>query len=472
MTGEHGFSVEVSQNKYLSIEDEEMDAVLVVTAGGAAAEDGVPELAEVITIDCSGSMYYPPTKLAAAQRATRTAIDVLRDGTHFAVVQGNERARMVYPETPELVVVTPETRLAAKSAVAEVRANGATAIGEWLRLARQLLDARPAAVRHVTLLTDGRNNQGMDVLEHELRACAPVFTCDSRGIGEDWEPRELLRIAEALHGSADAARELNALADEFEAMVQAAMDKLFPEVRITVSTTSLAEVDFLRQTFPTESQLEGDADGPRGIAFATGSWGAEQREFHLRLRVDPADAELDQDIRLARVDLRLRRPGATEFENPCAPALVLGHWTQDLTLSSIIDPKVAHHTKQTELGKAIMRGCDAHDRSDTAAATAEWGHAVALATRLGNDKVLTRLLRLVEVVGEPADGVVRIKQDVRAVDLLSAAMGSVVSSMSPDAAPASAPTPAVLDPEVSCPTCHKNWPAGSDFCGACGERLR
>jgi hypothetical protein len=474
MDQQPGFTLAVSQNRYLSTEDDEMHAVLTVTAGGALAAGTAPETAEVIAIDCSGSMAYPPTKIAAAQRATRTAIDVLRDGALFAVVEGTDGARMIYPTAPELVAATPETRLAAKNAVAGLRADGGTAIGEWLKLARRLLAAHPTAVRHVTMLTDGQNHQPAEVLERELAACAPVFTCDSRGIGEDWEPRELLRIAAALHGSSDAVRHPADLQADFAAMIQSAMDKLVPEVRILIKTTAFARVDFLRQTFPTESDVDGQPGEQRTTSFATGSWGSESREFHLRLRVDSAGAELDRDIRVARVDVRLRRPGLAEFETACDPALVFAHWTDDLKLSSIIDPKVAHYTDQTELGQAVLNGCDAHGGGDLETAAVEWGRAVALATGLGNEKVLTRLLRLVEVVGDPAAGVVQIRESLRAVDLLSAAMGSVVSSMSPHAAP----TPhgergrsAAADPDRPCPICQRVWPAGAVFCGGCGHRL-
>jgi von Willebrand factor type A domain len=474
MDQQPGFSLAVSQNRYLSTEDDEMHAVLTVKTGGAVVPEAAPEVAEVIAIDCSGSMAYPPTKIVAAQRATRTAIDILRDGALFAVVEGTDGARMVYPASPELVAVTPETRSAAKNAVAGLRANGGTAIGEWLKLARQLLAAHPTAVRHVILLTDGQNHQPAGVLDGELAACAPVFTCDSRGIGEDWEPRQLLRIAAVLHGSADAVRNPADLAADFATMTQSTMDKLVPEVRILIRTTAFAQVDFLRQTYPTESDLDGRPGESRTTTFATGSWGSESREFHLRLRIDPAGGELNRDIRVARVDLQLRRPGSTDFESACGPVLVFAHWTDDLKLSSVIDPKVAHYTDQTELGQAVLHGCDAHDNGDLVTAEVNWGRAVALATRLGNDKVLARLLRLVEVVGDPAQGVVRIRESVRAVDLLSAAMGSVVSSMSPDAAPAPERQPrpfVVSQPDRSCTSCHRLWPAGSVFCGECGHRL-
>ncbi len=475
MEDQPGFSLAVSQNRYLSAEDDEMHAVLTVTVSGAAGAAAAPEVAQVIAIDCSGSMDYPPTKLTAAQRATRAAIDALRDGALFAVVEGTHTARMVYPTTPVLVAADRESRKAAKQAVGGLIADGGTAMGEWLGLARRLLAGHPAAVRHVIMLTDGRNNESDGVLDEELARCAPVFTCDSRGIGEDWQPRQLLRIAEALHGTADAVRKPADLVADFEAMTTSAMDKLVPEVRVVVRTTSLARLDFVRQTFPTEADLAGEEIQPRTTAFATGSWGAESREYHLRLTVDSSDVELDHDIRVGRVDLELRRPGATTFERACDPQVVFAHWTDDLKLSSVLDPKVAHYTDQIELGEAVRGGCDAHDAGDIATAAAEWGKAVALATQLGNDKVLVRLLRLVDVVGAPSGGVVRVKEKPLAGDLLSAAVGSVVSSMSPDVPsqhpPVRSSSAPNSGPEVVCAECQRTWPSGSVFCGGCGRRM-
>ncbi|QQQ78711.1 VWA domain-containing protein [Saccharothrix sp. 6-C] len=475
-----GFSLAVSQNRYLSTEDDEMHAILTVTAQGVPGADVTAEVAEVIAIDCSGSMAYPPTKIAAAQRATKAAIDALRDGALFAVIEGTHLARVIYPTGPRLVAATPATRRAAKKAVSQLQAGGGTNMGEWLGLARGLLSDHPTAVRHVIMLTDGQNSEADVRLDVELPACARVFTCDARGIGADWEKRELLRIAAALHGTADAVRQPADLVADFEAMTKTAMGKVVPEVRVVVKTTTRSEVDFLRQTFPTEARLVGDEVDARTTAFGTGSWGAESREFHLRLKVDSSDAEPDTDIRVGRVDLEVRRAGATEFDRACPPAVVLVRWTDDMKKSSIMDPKVAHYTDQAELGQAVLRGCDAHDTGDLATAAAEWGRAVALATALDNDKVLQRLLRLVDVVGEPADGVVRLKDDLAAVDLLSVGMSSVMSSMSPEMPSAASPSPAArattggttggatkAAPERTCPNCGKSWPATARFCGDC-----
>ena len=54
------------------------------------------------------------------------------------------------------------------------------------------------------LLTDGRNeHESPEDLKAALDACAGRFTCDARGVGTDWEVKEVTGIASALLGTAD-----------------------------------------------------------------------------------------------------------------------------------------------------------------------------------------------------------------------------------------------------------------------------
>jgi Mg-chelatase subunit ChlD len=92
------FTLEVSQNRYLSTEDSAMDAILTITAGDIEVS-GSPAAAAVVLLDCSGSMSMPPTKIAAARRAAAAAVDALPDGTFFAIVQGRHEAEMCYPRS-------------------------------------------------------------------------------------------------------------------------------------------------------------------------------------------------------------------------------------------------------------------------------------------------------------------------------------------------------------------------------------
>lgn len=103
------FSVEVYQNEYLPEGGREVNAIVTVSAtGGGTIGSAVaaphlyspgqgPSAAVALMVDCSGSMDYPPTKMRNARDATAAAIDTLRDGVHFAVIDGTHVAREVYP---------------------------------------------------------------------------------------------------------------------------------------------------------------------------------------------------------------------------------------------------------------------------------------------------------------------------------------------------------------------------------------
>ncbi|ONI85145.1 hypothetical protein ALI22I_30110 [Saccharothrix sp. ALI-22-I] len=455
----------MEQNEYLSPGDTEMHAVLTVTAEGLGGSTGpgVAEAAEVIAIDCSSSMLYPPTKITSARQAAAAAIDALRDGVFFAVIAGTDTAREVYPTGGRLVRATAESRAAAKRAVRVLRPDGGTAIGAWLRLADRLLAAHPSAIRHVMLLTDGRNeHETSKQLDAVLAACEGRFTCDARGVGADWSPQELLRIVSVLHGSADAVRAGEELVADFTAMMRTAMDKVLPDIRLRIRTGQSARLRFVKQVLPTRADLTefGTVIDPRTTVFSTGAWGEESRDFHVCLDVTRGGAPLNEDVRAARVDLEVDHHGTG------GPAVILVRWTNELKLSSVIHPLVAHYSKQTDLGTAMMAGYEAYDAGNVRHAEEQWGRAVALASGLGNAEVLRRLGRLVDVVGEPADGVVRVKSSLSPHDILSSAMVSVTSSRAPQ------PEVEVEEgPDVVCPNCELVWPPGSAFCEGCRQPI-
>src|SRR5258708_11806431 len=111
------FSVEVFQNEYLPAGGREVNAIVTVTApdagqAGPAAEAG---RAEIIIVDCSGSMDYPHAKIVQARAATAAAIEVIRDGVEFALIAGTEVARPVFPADGRLSVASPATREAARA---------------------------------------------------------------------------------------------------------------------------------------------------------------------------------------------------------------------------------------------------------------------------------------------------------------------------------------------------------------------
>ncbi|MGV9251244.1 vWA domain-containing protein [Streptomyces sp. NPDC003697] len=431
------FSVDVYQNEYLPEGGREVNAVITVTATGGGALGGAaaaphayapgrgPSAAVALMVDCSGSMDYPPAKMRNARDATAAAIDTLRDGVHFAVIGGTHVATEVYPGGGRLAVAGTTTRAQAKQALRRLSAGGGTAIGTWLRLADRLLSPADAAIRHGILLTDGRNeHESAEDLRATLDACAGRFTCDARGVGTDWEVREVTAVASALFGTADIVADPAGLAADFTRMMETAMGKEVADVALRVWTPVGAGIRFLKQVAPTMEELTGrrvDA-GPRAGDYPTGSWGDESRDYHLCVEVPAAD--VGREMLAARVSVVVpQRAGASPgagggdggVRNLGAQGLVRAVWTDDVAASTSINPQVAHYTGQAELAQAIQQGMELRKAGDIDGATARLGRAVQLAGASGNADTAKLLAKVVDVV-DAAAGTVRLKAKVAEAD--------------------------------------------------------
>ncbi|OXY99986.1 vWA domain-containing protein [Streptomyces diastatochromogenes] len=420
------FSVDVYQNEYLPEGGREVNAIVTVTAtGGGTIGSAVaaplytpghgPSAAVAIMVDCSGSMDYPPTKMRNARDATAAAIDTLRDGTHFAVIGGTHVAKEVYPGGGRLAVADASTREQAKQALRRLSAGGGTAIGTWLRLADRLLSSADVAIRHGILLTDGRNeHESPEDLRAALNECAGRFTCDARGVGTDWEVKEVTGIASALLGTADIVADPAGLAADFTRMMETAMGKEVADVALRVWTPVGTTIRFVKQVAPTVEELTGRRTeaGPRAGDYPTGSWGDESRDYHLCVEV--AAAGLGQEMLAARVSLVIPQADGS-VQNLGAQGLVRAVWTDDMTASTSINPQVAHYTGQAELAQAIQQGLDLRKAGDFDGATAKLGRAVQLASASGNADTAKLLAKVVDVV-DAATGTVRLKAKVAEAD--------------------------------------------------------
>ena len=420
MNDQPTFQAEVHQNRYLPAGGTVVEAVVTVTtssADGPTPATG-PSAAQVIMIDCSGSMASPPSKMDEAKKATVTAIDSLRDGVAFAIIAGRHNAAMVYPPTATLVPASRETRAEAQQAVSRLIAGGGTALGSWLQLANYLFAGHPAEVKHAIMLTDGRNeHETLEQLAAVLRSCESGFVCDARGIGDGWSGTELLVIASALLGTADGLASPSDLVADFRRMTEAAMGKTLGEVALRLWTPAGSTVRLVEQAFPHLENLTGRRTevSARIGDYPVGAWGIESRDYHLSITL-PAGAVGEERL-AARVSL-------VSQEQTLLESRVLATWTDDHALFAAIDPWVAHYSGQEELAAAIQQGLAARDAGDINTATAMLGRAAQLAAKTGREDTTALLGRLVEVI-DIRNGDVRLRQDVAGVDAEMASVRSV-----------------------------------------------
>ncbi|MCP3936147.1 MAG: VWA domain-containing protein [Actinomycetia bacterium] len=409
-----GFKASVFQNEYLPAGGTSVDAIITVASSHEMSRnEPVGGRVEVIVIDTSGSMKGDNgAKIAAARLATIAAVNVLADGTEFAVVMGNHEARMLYPHQG-LAVASGQTRSEACDSVRRVQADGGTAIGAWLLAASALFNLSPGGVAHCTLLTDGKNEHEKPwQLDQAIAHSVGRFQCDARGLGTDWDVTELRKISAALLGTVDIVPSPHELEDEFRALTMASMSKQIGSVALRLWTPKGSTLGFLKQVSPNLEDLsdKGSSISPLIADYPLGAWGAdEERDYHLR--IDVPVGTVGQERLAARVMLTIDGE-----EQPAA--LVRAVWTDDDVLTTRINGEVAHYTGQAELADAIADGLAAREEGDGATATIKLGRAVQLAHEAGNDDTVRLLSKVVEV-DDPKTGTVRLRRRVEAADAMA-----------------------------------------------------
>ena len=132
----------------------------------------------------------------------------------------------------------------------------------------------------------------------------------------------------------------------------------------------------MRQVAPTIEDLtnRGTPVSPLIRDFPTGSWGDESRDYHVAVRVPPKPLGAEQLAARAQVMVG---------DEVVAQGLVRATWSDDSTLTTRINPAVAHYTGQTELAEAIQEGLAAKAAGDDATATLKLGRAAKLAAETG-----------------------------------------------------------------------------------------
>ena len=281
-------------------------------------------------------------------------------------------------------------------------------MGTWLARVRGIVIQHPGALTHAILLTDGKNeHETPKQLRQQIALSEGEFTCDCRGVGTDWKVEELRSISSALLGTVDIVADPADLADDFAAMMRTSMSKSIPDLTLRLWTPAGARVAFVKQVAPTVEDLTHrrvDSGNQLG-QYPLGSWGAEERDYHIQVEVEPAAA--GREKLAARVSV-------VAGDQVLGEGLVKAVWTADTALSAQISRRVAHYTGQAELAQAVQEGLSARKNGDVATATAKLQRAMELAVESGNDGTAKLLRGVVDV--DERTGTVRLRREVAAAD--------------------------------------------------------
>jgi Mg-chelatase subunit ChlD len=419
------FRLETFVNSYLPVGANRVDAVVSVTADGDAAAGSGGSLTSLsgaiigIIVDISGSMQGD--RMLAAKHAVRKAIELLDENTMFFIVAFSGSATLISP----LHLATSENKYLADAQVQRLEAGGGTCMSSALLAAYQEFSKRPELLHYALFLTDGKNSDDDRAgLESALIKCEGAFQCDCRGVGTDWQPRELQKISSKLLGSAMIIAQPAGIEADFRAAIQAAMARSVGGVRLRLWTPKTAKVIACKQVSPeivvlTDRSTQVDA---QTLDFPTGAWGKESRDYYVAFEI--ASGDLGDEVLACRPSIVYSENGQ-DVKSPAPP--IVATWTDDEALSARINDHVAHYTGQEELAQSIQQGLEARDRGDIDAATHMLGKAAKLAAESGNEDTFRKLAKVVDVV-DAAQGTVRLKAHVDKADEMDLDLSSTRTS--------------------------------------------
>ncbi|MDR3070291.1 MAG: VWA domain-containing protein [Propionibacteriaceae bacterium] len=298
------FFSEVFQNEYLPEGGTDVNAVVAIKRSQTTADALSWAAGEIIVVDSSASMNGK--NYAAAKHAAAAAIDQIPDGVAFALVKGTHRAYLAYPKVshgPGMTVMSSTAREEAKQALADLRPDGGTAIGTWLKLSKALFESTSIDnPRHVLIFTDGGNhNETPAQLNQALSSCTGFFTTDWLTLGKPNDLKETGVICAALGGKVTELPPPEQLGALLALILRQHSHAIAAQTHLQVWTPLGAQLLYLRQVSPDLKDLSGNTDG-QNVTFEVPDWVVEEREYHLGVRLPPQ--ALGREQMAARVSLR------------------------------------------------------------------------------------------------------------------------------------------------------------------------
>jgi hypothetical protein len=406
------FTAEVFQNKYLSEGAKLVNAIMTVTVSGEeeTINDSASNNQRVFGIICDRSGSMGGDKIRAAKEAMTKIVNLLPEDAYFFIITGASTANLILP----LSQATRDNKIKAFYAIKSVVAGGGTVISEWLSTALPEFLKQPNSIRQALLLTDGQNYEGDERdLYNILDRSEGVFQCECRGVGTDWEPKQLKIISDKLLGTTDIIPDANQIEADFQAILGQAMGKVQQDVSLRLWSPVGAKILFCKQVSPDIVDLTTRAKAikPQILDYPTGAWGKnESRDYHFCIEIKPGN--VGDEMLAGRASLVYTLNGV---ETIVAKSQILAIWTDDDGKSTKINKQVAHYTGQADLAQSIQEGLEARNQGNLEIATAKLGKAVKLAHESGNESTAKLLRNVVDILDAPT-GTVRLKRTVEKAD--------------------------------------------------------
>lgn len=411
------FSAESFFNPHLAVGHSRLDAVITVTAADAEAVAPARQAGKTLIVfvgDISGSMTGE--RLEQMKHAIRMGINCLDESVMFSVIAFHSEAQVVVPATR----VDGRAKIFAHDAVQKLHAGGGTRMSNAMHAALEQVRNAGADISLLYFVTDGENDAGdTATLDKVLSACEGHMQANCWGVGTDWKPNDLRKIAGRLLGTADAVPNPSALEQRFRDALAQGMSKGTSNVRLRLWMPKTVQAITIKQMAPEISDLKPLVVrvDEKTIDVPLGAWGAETRDYHIGFEL--AVQSEGEEMMVCRPKLLYNENGN---ECSCDGQRIVATWSADDALTTRINAQVAHYTGQEELAHSIREGLEAKARGDLDQATVLLGKATKIAADTGNEEVTQRLKKVVDVI-DASEGTVRLRSSASKGDDMELDMG-------------------------------------------------
>ena len=162
-----------------------------------ALQEQFRPLALAVVLDSSYSMLQHLPKLRAALEALLRAC---KPEHVVSLISFSDEAKLLLKAAPNSTVQAKAGMRASR----ELNASGGTRMSKGIDLALRQLQSYADLDRRILFFTDGRNSEDSSQLQRVARACREQgVQVTAWGLGQDWEPEELLLLARSTGGEAN-----------------------------------------------------------------------------------------------------------------------------------------------------------------------------------------------------------------------------------------------------------------------------
>lgn len=365
------------KNKLPVSGQEQVAYALVDIKTGGAKVFGTMSANFSLVLDRSGSM--DGEKMDNLKEAVGYVVDHLKDDDLVSVTIFDDQVETLVPNQPA------KNREGIKAKISQVIPRGGTQISDGLKagMAEVKKGYSPDRVNRVLLLTDGQTWDDEDSCRRIAEdAGKQGVAMTSIGIGEEWNEKLLLEIAEKSRGNSHWIQNPISILDAFRQEVEGMQSVAATNLKVTARMSPGVKPIKVHSTVPMISDITKKAISGSNVVATLGTLDGKQGQAILiEARVPTQKAG---QFRLGQVEITYDVP-SQGLKNQSIKAEMVVTFTQDAAAAVKVNAEVMNLVEKISAFKLQTRALTEAEAGNMAAATKKLQAAATVLLNLGED---------------------------------------------------------------------------------------